>query len=95
MHVAPQMPPQIPTPGAATAVVICCNLFFFSVVVTDLLANAAINISHFLCSESEEKCIPCKTAAIKLHIRIYCNINLNSFFVCDSSISVYSAYFAS
>ena len=76
-------------------VVICCNLFFLSVVVTDLLANAAINISHFLCSKSEEKCIPCKTDAIKLHIRIYCNINLKSFFMCDSSIFVYSAYFAS
>ena len=47
--------------------------------VTDLLSNAAINISHFLCSKSEEKCIACKTAAIKLHIRIYCNINLSSF----------------
>ena len=39
----------------------CCDLFCFSVVVTDLSANAAIHISHFLSSKSEEKCIPCKT----------------------------------
>ena len=53
---------------------ICSNLFCFSVVVTDLSANAAINISHFLSSKSEEKCIPCKTVVTKLFIKIYCNI---------------------
>ena len=72
--------------------------------VTDLLANTGINISHFLCSKSEE-CIPCKTTA-KLCIKIYCNIYLKSFLcvilinlkifcVFNSSIFFYSAYFDS
>ena len=80
----------------ARAVLIRCNMFCFSVVVTDLLSNTVINISHLFAANLKNVSLA-KTTAIKLCIKIYCNIKLKRF-LCNSStlcIFYYSAYFDS